>query len=80
MLPSCRQASLVIVGQAAPRVDTDGATPGDDHVQQREELVDRLSSAVVAMLDMVTVYMGMQLGLHRALPDHGLATWRELVI
>jgi 2-polyprenyl-3-methyl-5-hydroxy-6-metoxy-1,4-benzoquinol methylase len=49
-----------------------------DGTKQRDELVDRLNAASLGMLDILTVYVGGQLGLYRALIEHGPMTSVEL--
>jgi SAM-dependent methyltransferase len=53
------------------------ATSGPD-VARRDELVERLFMASIGALELFHVYLGDQLGLYRALRDHGGATPAEL--
>jgi 2-polyprenyl-3-methyl-5-hydroxy-6-metoxy-1,4-benzoquinol methylase len=66
------------MAQRMTQVVADGADPETDHIKQRDELVGRLNAAAVGMLDLLTVYVGGQLGLYRALIDHGPMTSLEL--
>ena len=58
---------------------TDATSPSQGAAERRDALVERLFGAVIAAGDVLAVYIGDQLGLYRALAEHGprhLATRR----
>jgi len=54
------------------------ATLSDEEAGQRDAFVDRLFSAFLASADLLTVYIGDALGLHRSLAHEGPATSEQL--
>jgi len=57
---------------------TEGRAREGNATERRDALVERLFRANIAMLDLMTVYLGDRLGLYRALADGGPATPADL--
>ncbi|HEY8490186.1 MAG TPA: SAM-dependent methyltransferase, partial [Dehalococcoidia bacterium] len=59
---------------------TSDATPvdRDEFARRRDALVERIFGSAIAMMDLLTVYLGERLGLYQALAQDGPLTPPEL--